>query len=250
MASPLLGLTPSFMVSGVVPALYAAIQALIEILPVVPTPSLVLELPLSLLDGFSRAYLLCNLIPPAVTTHISPIVATSPWTLLITSLITANGGFFLTNMLSFLYPTPLMLTTPPELRPYGWTTTDLWCAPLITGLYALLTHAQPFWADLHVLIIQLLGGYEDEKDSKLYVAAEAVDPEVARVVCALLLVGMFTIRTTKTFAGPKFYKLVTEQLSTRSRSLSTISLTSAKSTATSKPSSAPKRNKSGKMKIQ
>lgn len=87
---PLLGLTPSFMRSGVVPALYASIQGLVELLPVVPAPSFALEFPLSLLDGFSRAYLLCNLIPPAVTAHTSPIVATSPWTLLITSLVRIN----------------------------------------------------------------------------------------------------------------------------------------------------------------
>jgi hypothetical protein len=246
MTAALLGLTPSFMVSGVGPMLYAAIQALIELLPGVPTPSLGSELPLSLLDAFTRAYLLCNLIPPPVTTHTSLIVATSPWTLLIASLITANGGFFLTNMFSFLHPTPLTLTTPPELRPYVWTTTDLWCAPLITGLYALLTHAQPFWADLHVLIVQLLGGYQDEKDSKLYVATEAVDPEVARVVCALVLGGMFTARTVKTFAGPLISSLVAEQLNSSSKSSSTVS----SAAATVKSSSAPKRHKSGKMKTQ
>ena len=111
--------------------------------------------------------------------------------------IVANGGFFLTNMFSFLYPTPLTLTTPAELQPYGWTTTDLWCAPLVTGLYALLTHAQPFWADLHVLIIEFIGGYLDERQSKL--TAEAVDPEVARVICTLVLIGLFATRTVKNF---------------------------------------------------
>jgi hypothetical protein len=253
MTSPLLGLTPSFMVSGVVPALYATIQAFIELLPVVPAASLALELPLSLLDGFTRAYLLCDLIPPAVTTHASPIVATSPWTLLITSLIAANGGFFLTNMFSFLHPTPFTLTTPPELGPYGWTTTDLWCAPLITGLFALLTHAQPFWANLHVVIIQLLGGHLDEnKDSKLYVAAEAVDPEVARVVCALLLVAMFTTRTVKNFASPLVFNLVTdsEELNTGSKSLSSIPSPGSKPSHAAKASVSPKRPKAGKTKIQ
>ena len=83
----LLGLTPSFMVSGVGVGLYAAIQAFIEILPAVPAPSLALELPLSIVDGFTRAFLLCNLIPPAVTTHDSSIIAGSPWTLLLSSLV-------------------------------------------------------------------------------------------------------------------------------------------------------------------
>ena len=71
--------------------------------------------------------------------------------------MTANGGFFLTNLLSFFQPYPLTLTTPTELLPGGWTTTDLWCAPLVTGLYAFLTHAQPFWADAHGVALGLLG---------------------------------------------------------------------------------------------
>jgi hypothetical protein len=107
--------------------------------------------------------------------------------------ITANGGFFLTNMFSFLDPTTLVLRTPPELQAYGWTTADLWCAPLITGLYALLTHAQPFWADAHALLGGLLGGVQLDK------GIEAVDPEVARAVCALLLGTLFVGRTTKNF---------------------------------------------------
>lgn len=105
-------------------------------------------------------------------------------------------------MLSFLHPTPLSLTTPPELRPYGWTTTDLWCAPLITGLYALLTHAQPFWADLHVLISELLTGYQGQLNYKIQTTAEPLDPELARVICAVLLAGMFVTRTAKNFAVP------------------------------------------------
>lgn len=104
-------------------------------------------------------------------------------------------------MLSFLHPTPLALQTPPELQPYGWTTTDLWCAPLITGLYALLTHAQPFWAEAHVFIINLMGGSVDfgrghEKE------VAPVDPEVARAVCAAVLSILFAARTVKNFSGP------------------------------------------------
>lgn len=94
-------------------------------------------------------------------------------------------------MFSFLEPTPLKLTTPPELKPYGWTTTDLWCAPLITGLYALLTHAQPFWAEFHGVISTVLGGAGDK--------VEPMDPESARALCALILAGIFSTRTAKDF---------------------------------------------------
>lgn len=75
------------MLSGVVPLLYVAMQALVEALPTIPTPSLNTELPLSFFDGMTRAYLLCSLIPPVVLTHTMPAVSTSPWTLLLTSLV-------------------------------------------------------------------------------------------------------------------------------------------------------------------
>ena len=87
MLAPLLGVPPSFILSGVYPGLYAAVQAIVDTLPAVPVPSAELELPLALVDGFTRSYLLCNLIPPAVTTNASTLVSSSPWTLLLTSLV-------------------------------------------------------------------------------------------------------------------------------------------------------------------
>ncbi|KAL0947576.1 hypothetical protein HGRIS_013664 [Hohenbuehelia grisea] len=204
--SPMLGLPPSFMVSGTIPAFYAAVQAVVDRLPVVPWPSFTTEMPLAVVDGFTRAFLLCSLIPPAVTANASPVISSSPWTLLLTSLVTANAGFFLTNMLSFLHPTPLTLRTPPELQAYGWMTTDLWCAPLTTGLYALLTHAQPFWTDMHTLLVELLGSAAgtlttlDAAGGKRIVA-EPLDPATARALCALVLSGLFTTRTVKNFKG-------------------------------------------------
>ncbi|KAK7037466.1 hypothetical protein VNI00_010958 [Paramarasmius palmivorus] len=193
--NPLLLVPPSFVVSGTVPMFYTVIQGIVDILPSVPEVTMNMELPLSLFDGFSRSYLLCNLIPPVVTSSSVSEVSASPWALLVASLVTANGGFFLTNMLSFMNPTAISLRTPPELQPYGWTTTDLWCAPLITGLYALLTHAQPFWADAHNFIATLLGSGIEGKQ------VEALDSETARAVCALILATLFTTRTIKNFSA-------------------------------------------------
>jgi len=198
------------MVSGVVPTLYTVVQAIVEYFPSIPAPSLEVELPLSIFDGFARAYLLCNLIPPAVTTNASPIISSSPWTLLVSSLVSlynlmyefllisftqiiANGGFFMVNLFSFLNPTALSVQTPPELQPYGWTTVDIWAAPVITGLYALLTHAQPFWADLHSVLSGVLGSTSVGEPVK------PLDPESARVVCAFILTGLFAGRTAKNF---------------------------------------------------
>jgi len=204
MTAPLLGIPPSFMVSGVVPVFYALVQGVVEMLPAVPPMSIHTELPLSFVDGFTRAFLLCNLIPPAVTANASPVIAASPWTLLVTSLATANGGFFLTNLFSFLNPTPLALQTPPELQPYGWTATDLWCAPLITGIYALLTHAQPFWADVHGVLSGMLGASSIDPKTGAPGAVEALDPHTARAVCTVILAGLFVTRTVKNFAPEVF----------------------------------------------
>lgn len=86
-AGPLLGIPPSFMLSFVPPGMYIVAQAIVEYIPVLPSISLNTELPLSFVDGFTRAMLLCSLVPPAVVTHASPVIASSPWTLLLSSLV-------------------------------------------------------------------------------------------------------------------------------------------------------------------
>lgn len=99
----------------------------------------------------------------------------------------------MTNFFSFLSPVSLSVQTPPELKAYGWTTADLWCAPVVTGLYALLTHAQPYWAELHSILSGVLGS------TSLGEPVKPLDPETARAVCALLLSGLFFGRTAKNF---------------------------------------------------
>lgn len=113
------------------------------------------------------------------------------------SQITANGGFFFTGLFSLLDPTGIAVRTPNELLPYGWTTTDLWCAPLITGLFALLTHAQPFWADLHAVAAGFLG-YASAADK-----VAPLDPDTARAICAVILATLFSTRAVRNFGGVK-----------------------------------------------
>lgn len=102
------------------------------------------------------------------------------------------------NAMSFLQPYALTLTTPAEMLPWGWTTTDLWAAPFITGLYALLTHAQPFWADAHAVALRLLGSSASEVTK-----VQPVDPEYARALCAAVLMGLFSKRTVQNFSKPQ-----------------------------------------------
>lgn len=84
------------------------------------------------------------------------------------------------------------------MQPYGWTTVDIWCAPLITGLYAFLTHAQPFWADIHNVLSELLGMQVEGKQ------VLPLDPEVARANCALILALLFSGRVLNRFGFLKF----------------------------------------------
>jgi hypothetical protein len=116
--------------------------------------------------------------------------------------LTANTGFFITNLFSTFSPGPMTVTTPIELQPYGWTTTDLWCAPVITALYAFLTHAQPFWAELHGLLATFIGGTVSQIDStgaEILKVVPPMQPEEARAFCAMILAGMFTTRAVKNF---------------------------------------------------
>lgn len=206
---------PSFLVSGVYPVTYALIQAGIEWIPTVPDLSLQLELPLSFLDALSRTLLLVHTIPRMVLSSPHPQIANSPWALLVTSLVrslsipearfhftkaqlyqfTANAGFFVLNLTSFLHPTPLSLTTPSELLPYGWTTVDLWCAPLVTAIYSILTHAQPFWGTAHATIFGWLGPGEEK--------LAPVDQEVARAACTVVLMALFSARAVGNYGGLK-----------------------------------------------
>ncbi|KAF9793037.1 hypothetical protein BJ322DRAFT_1032670 [Thelephora terrestris] len=193
--APFLGVPPSFLVSGVYPITYILIQTGIEWIPSVPDLSLQLELPFSFLDALSRTLLLVHAIPSMVLNSPHPQIASSPWALLVTSLLSANIGFFVLNLTNFLHPTPLSLTTPSELLPYGWTTVDLWCAPLVTGIYSLLTHSQPFWETAHAAVFGWLG----PSDEKL----APVDYETARAACTVVLMALFSARAISNYGGMK-----------------------------------------------
>jgi len=201
--APLLGLQPSFFVSGGYPLLFLSMGALVDSLPTVPELTLFTELPLAILDGFTRATFLCNFVPPMITTHSSPTVSNSPYTLLLTAFVAANAGPFIVNVLSLLRPTPMSLTTPPELLPYGWTATDLWIAPLATGLYATLTHAQPFFAYLHALLFSFFSPLGlaplSSKGSGMEGAVVPLDANDARAVCVIVLSALFSLRAVRTF---------------------------------------------------
>ncbi|KAH0830246.1 hypothetical protein J3R83DRAFT_1606 [Lanmaoa asiatica] len=162
-AAPLLGVPSSFMISGVGPLLYIIAQALVDALPFLPPMGLNSELPLSILDGHTRAMLVCTLVPPVVLQSPLPAVSDSPWALLLSSFLITNGGFFITNLVSFLHPTPLMLTTPGELQPRTWGTGGVGGAGVGVGKIAPL------------------------------------DPETARSACALVLAVLFASRTARQF---------------------------------------------------
>lgn len=75
------------MISGVGPLLYILTQALVDTLPSLPPMAPHSELSLSILDGHTRAVLLCTLVPPVVLSSPLPTVANSPWALLLASFV-------------------------------------------------------------------------------------------------------------------------------------------------------------------
>jgi len=131
-----------------------------------------------------------------------------------------NGGFFISNLFSLLRPTPIELATPPELLPYGWTATDVWAAPFVTGLYATLTHAQPFFAYIHSLLYVFFWPFGlaplAEVTSKTVLASghrqhvvAAVDHETARAFCAIVLCALNVNRAMRAY-GPGYRAMITQ----------------------------------------
>jgi hypothetical protein len=119
-----------------------------------------------------------------------------------------NGGPFFANLFSLLHPTQIRVSTPPEMLPYGWTATDLWAAPLVTGLYATLTHAQPFFAHLHALLFAFLSpiglaylsdasAKKDGPPNKNVVAP--LEAHTARAACAVVLCALYVNRAVRTY---------------------------------------------------
>ncbi|KAH8991079.1 hypothetical protein EDB86DRAFT_1636279 [Lactarius hatsudake] len=207
-SAPWLGLQPSFIVSGTSPTIFLSAHALVDLLPTIPSLSVRTELPLTILHALHRTILLCNVVPRVVAGHASPAVATSPYTLLLTAFIMPNGGPFFANLFSLLRPTPMQVSTPPELLPYGWTATDLWAAPLVTGLYATLTHAQPFFAHLHVLLFSFLSplglAYLSDASAKrdgpsTQKEVAPLDTHTARAACAVVLCALYVNRAVRTY---------------------------------------------------
>ncbi|KAH9038926.1 hypothetical protein EDB85DRAFT_1860113 [Lactarius pseudohatsudake] len=199
-SAPWLGLQPSFLVSGTSPTIFLSAHALVDSLPTIPSLSVRTELPLTILHALHRTILLCNVVPRVVAGHASPAVATSPYTLLLTAFIMPNGGPFFANLFSLLRPTPMQVSTPPELLPYGWTATDLWAAPLVTGLYATLTHAQPFFAHLHVLLLLFPLAPRARRDGPSTQKEVApLDTHTARAACAIVLCALHVNRAVRTY---------------------------------------------------
>jgi hypothetical protein len=131
-----------------------------------------------------------------------------------------NGGPFISNLFSLLRPTPIELATPPELLPYGWTATDFWAAPFVTGLYATLTHAQPFFAYIHSLLYVVFWPFGlaplTETTSKTGLASGhrqqvvvAVDHQTARAFCAIVLCALNVNRAMRAY-GPGYRAMITQ----------------------------------------
>jgi hypothetical protein len=129
-----------------------------------------------------------------------------------------NGGPFISNLFSLLRPTPIEITTPPELLPYGWTATDFWACPLVVGLYATLTHAQPFFAYVHSLLYvffwpiglaPLAEAKTGQASGKRQHVVAAVDHQSAQAFCAIVLCALHVNRAMRAY-GPGYKNMITQ----------------------------------------
>ncbi|PVF98314.1 hypothetical protein CPB86DRAFT_758712 [Serendipita vermifera] len=215
LCSPWLQFTPSFLTMPIYPLLFMGAQVLINALPSVPEMSIYTELPLSFFDALGRAFLLTTGNPGFIIKHASPAVSSSPWALTVSSLFLANAGFFFVNTFQMLSPYGFHMKTPPEFLPGGWRTMDLWVAPLITGLYALLTQAQSVWIPYHHQVVHKIGHStlfgtiewanittKIDDDTWVEDSFSTIRPmghTDARSVCALILAVLFLYRAIVNF---------------------------------------------------
>ncbi|KAF8479121.1 hypothetical protein DFH94DRAFT_632236 [Russula ochroleuca] len=221
--APWLGLRPAFFVSSTSSMTFLGAHALVDLLPTLPSPSLHTEVPLTIVHAFFRSILLCNVVPRVVAGHASPAVAASSYTLLLSAWVVqilANGGPFVSNLFSLLRPTQIEVATPPELLSYGWTATDFWSPMLVTGLYATLTHAQPFFTSIHSLLFAFFWpfGLVRLSDATTKSGGSAgrhqgvvapVDHETARAVCAIVLCALNVNRAMRAY-GPGYAAIITQ----------------------------------------
>ncbi|EJD46226.1 hypothetical protein AURDEDRAFT_103278 [Auricularia subglabra TFB-10046 SS5] len=194
--APWLGLPPSFLTSSTFPLLFSAAHAATYALPSVPQLTLELELPLALLDGMTRTLLLTELVPGALLSSSHGAVTSSPFGLCLGSLMLANGGFFFVNLFSMLSPHGFSLATPAELQAYGWTTLDLWVAPITTAFFALFTQpaSQPFWRDTYQYVLPWIQSLDETLRPK-----GMPDREMIRAACAVGLSVAFATRAVKNY---------------------------------------------------
>jgi hypothetical protein len=90
LVAPWLGLRPGFFVSSTSSLTFLSAQALVDLLPTLPSPSLQTEVPLTIVHAFFRSILLCNIVPRVVAGHASPAVASSSYTLLLSAWVSVD----------------------------------------------------------------------------------------------------------------------------------------------------------------
>ena len=66
---------------------------------------------------------------------------------------------------------------------------------MVTGVYSLLTHSQPFWGTAHAAVFGWLGSGGGE--------LAPVDHEIARAACTVVLMTLFSARAVNNYGGMK-----------------------------------------------
>ncbi|KZO92046.1 hypothetical protein CALVIDRAFT_330161 [Calocera viscosa TUFC12733] len=196
----LLAQTPSFLLSPTYPLLFLLGEVLVYWCPPPPAPSLPTELPLSVLDAFTRVGLLTSLALGPVTAHPVPEVAQSPIALVLASTLLANGGFFLVSSASMLSSQGWKPATPNELKAWGWTAVDVWSAGLVTSTFAIMTRVQPWWSGVHDLLFRFYSWLVF--DSTVASDPPKLNTDEARSICLVILMVLFAARAVWNHGSP------------------------------------------------
>ena len=88
---------------------------------------------------------------------------------------------------------------------------DIWVAPLATAVYSTATYRQPFWIQLHTLIMNALDTAQNGPDNKIITQFPLSD-EDARSLCFLMMATLFTFRALYSFRLPSTSPEPTPQL--------------------------------------
>lgn len=195
--SILMGTVPSWLISPLGLLNYALIPLLVAKTPVLPLvlaiPTLPREIFFALFDGFSRTVGATTFGVDTVLSHPNPALNSSPWAMVLISLIAGGGGGLVVPLLGVGKVEWGFNSTPGWIR--DGPNVDIWGAALVGYVYATLIDAHPLFRILpSILFAQfpLLSSFVTLPKTYALnkIATPLLQPHEAKIACSLMLGGI------------------------------------------------------------